>query len=71
MVQYLVPLLDIYLDIQKEHMSEYQKGEMIADFMVWHLRAMLVKYLDLYGASEMDLYLDNLFTCGNKWKMYF
>ena len=37
---------------------EYQKSELISDLVVWHLGDVLVKYLDLYWESDVDLYLD-------------
>ena len=66
-----VLLLNIYVDIHKEHMSEAQNGEMIAYLMVWHLGHVLAKDLELYLESEMDLYLDNILTCGPKVRTYF
>ena len=47
---------------------EYQKNEIIEDFMVWRLGAVLAKYLDLYWVSDMGIYLDNLLACGSKVK---
>ena len=38
---------------------------MISDLMIWHLGAVLEKYLDMYWVSEMKLYLDNLLACGS------
>ena len=48
MEQELVPLLDIYWYIQKEHIMEAQKYEIIEDLMVWHLGAVVGKHLELY-----------------------
>ena len=69
MGQYLEPLLDIYWDIQKEHIPEFQKYEMISDLMLWHLGAVLARYLELYWSSEMDIYLDIILECVSKVKM--
>ena len=44
----LGPLLDIYLDIQKQNRSEAHKNEIISELMICHLGAVLPKYLDLY-----------------------
>ena len=52
-------------------MLEAQNGEMIADFMVWHLGCVLAKYLDLYLSSDMSIYVNNILTCGSKVKMDF
>ena len=48
MGQYMVPLLDIYLDIHKENRLEAQEYEIISDLMVWNLGVVLEKYLDQY-----------------------
>ena len=69
--QYLIPILDIYVNIYKEHMPQARNGEMIAYLIVWHLGYVLAKYLDLYLASMMDLYLDNILTFGSKVRMDF
>ena len=53
-------ILDMYLDIQKEQISETQNDEMITKFMVWHLGAVLNKYLDLYRESDINIHLDNM-----------
>ena len=62
--QYLGPLLDINLDIHNGYSSEAQKDEMVEYLMVWHLGDVLANYLDQYWASYMDIYVDNLLTCG-------
>ena len=62
--QYLGPLLDINLDIHNGYSSEAQKYEMVEYLMVWHLGDVLANYLDQYWASYMDIYVDNLLTCG-------
>ena len=38
----------IYLDIQKEHMPEARKDEILSYLMVWYLGSVLYIYLDLY-----------------------
>ena len=45
MIQYFGPLLDIYLDTQKEQRLDLQKDKMIVDLMVFLFRAVLVRYL--------------------------
>ena len=69
MLKYLEPLLDIYWDIQKEHIPEVQKDAMISYLMLWHLGAVLARYLELYWSSEMDIYLDIILECVSKVKM--
>ena len=64
--QYLGPLLDIFMDIQKEHRSKSHNGSIIVYVIVWHLGYVLVKYFDLYLASEMEIYLYNILILGSK-----
>ena len=64
------PLLEIYLDTQKEQRLESQKNKIIADLMVWKIGAVLAKCLDLYWVSDMDLYLGNLLSCGSNAEAY-
>ena len=67
--QYLGPLLEIYLDIQREHISESQKDEMNTYFMVCYFGDVLAKYLNMYWESDIDLYLYSLLKCVSKPKM--
>ena len=55
--------LKLHSDFQKVHSLEVQQVAMLADTMVWHLGAVLAKYLHLYSTSEMNLYLDFLLAC--------